>query len=298
MPAVDESWETIKREFTAAYSQAAQSARTQVTNELNQALRRLRNYQTQAEWLSAVLDGASRLAHQVALLELSNGVLTLRGQHNLHAPENFSFPVTAAPAFASAIESRDPIVALRTPSEVTGPLSGPDLSERAHLFPIANGSRVVAVLFAADADYLDLNGLELIAGLASAVLERRVNSDLHAQIASAAPPGTNQALPVSKNLPAWADLSEEQRNLHIKAQRFSRVAVAEMELAKPEACRAGREQENLYVYLKNDIEKAREKFRLQFMTIPSMVDYLHLELVRAAEGDELKLGADYPGQLV
>jgi hypothetical protein len=30
-----------------------------------------------------------------------------------------------------------------------------------------------------------------------------------------------------------------------------------------------------------------------------MGDYLHLELVRtAAEGDELKLGADYPGQLV
>lgn len=35
------------------------------------------------------------------------------------------------------------------------------------------------------------------------------------------------------------------------------------------------------------------------MTISSMVDYLQLELVRmAAESDELKLGADYPGRLV
>ena len=100
-------------------------------------------------------------------------------------------------------------------------------------------------------------------------------------------------------LPSWADLSQPQRDLHIRAQRFSRVAVAEMQAAKPEACRAGREQGNLYVFLKNEIDKARINYRRQFMTIPYMVDYLHLELIRvAAEGDELKLGADYPGQLV
>lgn len=319
MHALDESWDAIKREFTDACSQAARAARSQITNELNQSFRRLRNYQSEAEWLSALLDGAARLVHQAAVLELKDGVLTVRGQHNLKVRENFSFSVAIAPAFASAIESRDPIIALRTPGEVTEQLSGPDVNERAHIFPIANGSRVVAVLFAADQDYLDLNGLELLAGLASAVLERRGNSNLHSQIATAAPserkrvrepapeishePVTIEspsrpAPPTTARLPSWTDLSEEQRNLHIKAQRFSRVALAEMELTRPEACRAGREQGNLYVYLKNDIDKAREKFRLQFMTIPSMVDYLHLELVRAAEGDELKLGADYPGQLV
>ena len=295
------------------------AARIQLTNELNQALRRLRNYQTEAEWFSAVLDSASPLVHQVAVLELSNGALTVRGQHNLKVSEKFSFPVTSAPAFASAIESRDPIIALRTAAEVTEQLSGPDVSERAHIFPIANGSRVVAVLFAADQDYLDLNALELIAGLASAVLERSVNTGLHAQITSGVPaekkrvhepaPGSSHESPAMPNpssnavvltasLPAWSQLSEEQRNLHIKAQRFSRVAVAEMELTRPEACDAGREQANLYLYLKSDIEKAREKFRLQFMVIPSMVDYLHLELVRAADRDERKLGADYPGPLV
>ena len=319
MHALDESWEAIKREFTDACAQAARAARSQITNELNQSFRRLRNYQTEAEWLSAVLDGASRLVHQAAVLELKDGVLTVRGQHNLKVHENYSFSVTTAPAFASAIESRDPIIALRTPGEVTEQLSGPDVSERAHIFPIANGARVVAVLFAADQDYLDLNGLELLAGLASAVLERRGNSNLHSQIASTVPSerkrvrepareassqdpaatGTPSAAAASvAGLPTWADLSEEQRNLHIKAQRFSRVAVAEMELTHPEACRAGREQGNLYLYLKSDIDKAREKFRVQFMTISSMMDYLHLELVRAAGDDELKLGADYPGQLV
>jgi hypothetical protein len=72
-----------------------------------------------------------------------------------------------------------------------------------------------------------------------------------------------------------------------------------MQLAKPEACRAGREQSDLYLFLKNEIEKAREIYMRQFGTISSMADYLHLELVRtAAGGDETKLGADYPGQLV
>jgi len=72
-----------------------------------------------------------------------------------------------------------------------------------------------------------------------------------------------------------------------------------MQLSKPEACRAGREQNDLYLLLKNEIDKAREIYRRQFGTISPMADYLHVELVHtAAEGDEMKLGADYPGQLV
>ena len=72
-----------------------------------------------------------------------------------------------------------------------------------------------------------------------------------------------------------------------------------MQLARPEACRAGREQRDLYLLLKSEIEQARETYRKQFMTIPSMVDYLHLALVQTpAEGDEVKLGAEYPGPLV
>lgn len=296
MHVLDEACERIKQECTAACSQAARAARSQVTNELNQVLRRLRNYKTEAEWLSAVLDGAARLVNQVAVLALANGVLSVRGHHNLNVPDSYSFPLTSAAAFASAIESRDPIIALRTRSEVGEGLSGPDVTERVHIFPIVNGNRVVALVFAADQEYLDLNGLELLTGLASAVLERSSNTTLHSQIAPSKPTSAPTMIE-PPSLPAWADLSEEQRSLHIRAQRFSRVAVADMELARPEACRAGREQGNLYVYLKNDIDKAREKYRERFMTIPSMVDYLHLELVRAAEGDELKLGADYPGQL-
>lgn len=316
MHALDQAWDTLKRDFDAACSQVARAARCQITHELNQGLRRLLHYRTEGEWTLALLDAASRFVQQVAVFTLENGVLKLRGQCKLNLPEHFSFPAGSAGAFSSAIETKDPIIAVRTSSEVTNELSLPDAAERAHIFPIVNGTRVVAVIFAADRDYVDVNALELVACVASAVLERRSNTTLHAQIASpgktvppeseAAGNTSNGAAPAQstadgrvRHLPSWADLSEEQRNVHVRAQRFSRVTVAEMQLSRPEACRAGREQGNLYLFLKNEIDRARETYRKEFMTIPSMVDYLHLELVgTAAEGNEVKLGADYPGQLV
>jgi hypothetical protein len=86
--------------------------------------------------------------------------------------------------------------------------------------------------------------------------------------------------------------------LHSEAVRFARVTVAELELAKPLACRTAREQGDLYVVLSKEIDKARETFRRQFMIVPSMTDYLHKELVESIlQGDTTKLGADYPGEL-
>jgi hypothetical protein len=267
-------------------------------NELNQLLRRLRRYQTEGEWVSAILDGASQFASQVALFTYHDGVLHLRGEKNLNLAEDVSFSTAEAAAFESAINSKDTVVALRTPDEVGEALSSPDAQERVHIIPITNGPRVVALLFAAHHDHFDVNGVELIAGLASTVLERHSNASLHtqvvSQIAAKMPSRSNSA-----SLPAWAGLSQDQRLLHVRAQRFARVKVAEMQLSRPDACHAGRQQNNLYVFLRHEIEKTRDTYRKQFMSIPSMVDYLHLELVStAAAGDEQKLGAEYPGQLV
>jgi hypothetical protein len=299
MNALDPVWETINRQFEAARSESAQAARSQVINELNQLLRRLRQYQSESEWSSAILDGASQFARQVALFTYHDGALDLRGHQNLNLAENLSFSPVGAAAFEGVINSKDTVVALRTAAEVGEALSSPDPQERAHIIPIMNGPRVVAVLFAANQDQLDLNAFELIAALASTVLERHSNASLHTQIATQALAA--KTLPSSglAPLPSWADLGQDQRVLHVRAQRFARVKVAEMQLSRPDACHAGRQQSNLYVFLRREIDKARETYRKQFMTIPSMVDYLHLELVRTAAGnDEQKLGADYPGQLV
>jgi hypothetical protein len=300
MHALDPVWETIKDQFTAARYESAQAARCQVTNELNELFRRLRQYQTEGEWRSAILDGATRFVRQVALFTCQDGVLNLRGQRNLNLAENLSFSAGAAAAFENVISSKDTLVALRTASEVGEALSSPDLEERAHIVPILNGPRVVALLFAVGESDLDLNAIELVAGLASTVLERQSNALLHTQIGTQSVAATAEQVPhTSATLPDWARLSDDQRVVHVRAQRFARVKVAEMQLSRPDACHAGRQQGNLYVFLRQEIDKARETYRRQFMTIPSIADYLHIELVRtAAGGDEQKLGADYPGQLV
>jgi hypothetical protein len=168
------------------------------------------------------------------------------------------------------------------------------------------------VLFAADREYLDGNALELIAGIASTVLQRQLNASIHTQISMSARPSSKATGTSSDGYtknpqwagdtsprPSWSDLSHSERDTHVRAQRFARVSVAEMELAKPEASRTGRAQSSLYTFLKPEIDTARERYRQHFMSIPSMVDYLHIELVHtAAEGDESKLGAEYPGPLV
>ena len=308
MHALDPAWDALKRDFDEAVSQSARAARHQLAHELNQLVRRLRNYRNEAEWLATVLDGAACFAKETALFLVVNDRASLRAEQGLNLPPDLSFDLKSAAAFASAVDSKDPVVALRSEGEVGTALSSPDASARAHIFPVLNGARVVALIFAAGSEYLDVNALELLGSMASAVLERQSNAGLHARIATLAdvrPEATNgtaapaAAPPKTPVLPAWAELSEQERTIHLKAQRFSRVTVAEMQLARPEACRAGRSQKNLYLFLKQEIDKARDAYRRQYMTIPSMVDYLHLELVRtAAEGDEIKLGADYPGQMV
>lgn len=155
---------------------------SELVDDLNQLLRRLRQYRTGSDWAAALLDGASRFVHQVAVFAFENGALRLLGQRNLDLPADFSFPAASAAAFAAVIESRDPVVAIRTPTEVTGILAVTADGERAHIIPIVNGSRVVALLFAADLHWVHVNALELVAGMASMVLERQANASLHAQI--------------------------------------------------------------------------------------------------------------------
>lgn len=356
MHALEPAWEDIKRQFATACVQSARAARSQVTYELNQLLRRLCQYESEGGWARLVVEGAGAFCRQAAVFVLEGDLLHLRAEVNLEVAEILSFSPSCAGAFETVWSSKETVTALRIPSEVTDALSTRNSGERAHVLPITNGSRLAAALFVSDDDDTDLNALEMIAGIASAVLERQSNTQLLSQIAisqepakltfSESPPnGSLDSNPPARNpdnliqisgsasgrypaesieaavsasgsaihqsplkfisparitmLPAWADLDEIQRQLHMRAQRFARVTVAEMQLAKTDECRAGREKGDFYLFLNKEIDRAREIYRKQFMTISSMVDYLHLELVQTAvQGDERKLGADYPGQLV
>ncbi len=283
-------WDDLKREFNAACMQSAQSARVQIAHELNQLFRRLRQYETEADWVRLLLEGASNYARQAALFSVEGSVLRLRGASNLELAPGFTCELKSVAAFHAVAHSKEPVTALRTPGEVGEPLSRP--GRLAYLFPITNGPRVAAILFAAGEDP-EVDQLELVCNMGASALERQSNTVIHAQIAP--PP---QPVTAVRRLPVWAALPAEQQSVHAQASQYARVVVAEMQLLKPIACRRAREQGDLYVSLAKEMDRAREVYRQRFMILPSMTDYLHKEVVAAIlEGDSKKLGADYPGEL-
>jgi len=93
-----------------------------------------------------------------------------------------------------------------------------------------------------------------------------------------------------------AEQSEEER-IHSEAKRFARLLVSEIKLYNQARVVEGRQNRDLYVRLKRDIDKSREMYERRFSsTVARKVDYFHDELVRIlGENDPSTLGSDYPG---
>jgi len=311
MNSLEGAWQAVAQAFDTAQSKAGSVARAGITNELNQIARRLKQYKTEQDWSDAVLDGAARFAHQVALFAIVGTQCTLRGARGVELPGEASFALSDATAFESVSSSGDTIITLCAPKEVSSLLASSVPATCSCLIPISNGIRVVAILFSAGQGPLDTNALELIANIGSSVLERHSHAPIHVQIAPGANPlqtdfpngGQGRVsvakIPLGDSGSPIASLPDSQKLVHLQARRFARVKAAEIQLYRPEACHAGRENKDLFLYLKREIESARDTFRNQFMSVSGMVDYLHLELVhQLANNDEVLLGSDYPGQMV
>jgi hypothetical protein len=234
------------------------------------------------------------------------------------------FPITEAAAFSTAIETRDPVIAMSTPAEVSDALVRlfeHKADERVYLFPLVTEGDVVSSLFYASGNVqppplellsevtgLQLHNLTAALHAPPAVLPAAVGAAAAEPFVTIAEAWNQPATEREVNSPkeekpnarnAWWDLSREDQHLHLAAQRFARVQVAEMRLTSPDAVRSGRVAGNLYAALQPQIDSAREKFREKHITMsPSMVDYLHLELLRSlADDNPGLLGSNYPGPL-
>jgi hypothetical protein len=168
------------------------------------------------------------------------------------------------------------VIALATAAELSSAIA--ELFEGGHcaVLPVVARERTAAVLVAAG-DPLDINGLEAMAALAGAALERRGRPD---------------------PLPDTAESAREEA-LFLRAQRFARVRAAEIRLARSREVIEGRASRRLYALLKEDIDAARVAYAREFLQAsPLMPDYLHTELIRTLAHDDIAvLGEDYPGAL-
>ena len=92
-----------------------------------------------------------------------------------------------------------------------------------------------------------------------------------------------------------ATLSEEDADVHRKAQRFARLLVDEIKLYNQAKVLEGRKNKDLYDRLKDDIDKSRVTYKKRYgNTVAANVDYLQAELIRSlAEDDISVMGANF-----
>jgi hypothetical protein len=290
---------SVSEQVAAALADARVTVRRDFAEKLNQSMRRLRMFESDAQWASAVLDASESFCDRAALVTLSGLNLHLEAVRGMPRPaEMEDVPLSAAPAFASVVATSDAMVAVRTRGELSDALAGVFGEEpglRFHLFPIATRDRVLAILYADSAGPMEISALELLAGIAGTALDSLSGrASTPAQLVRISAGERTGA-----GIGAWFELSRQDQELHLRAQRFARVQVAEMRLYKSDSVKEGRARRDLYAALKAEIDSARELFQRDYLTAtPTMVDYFHLELVRTLANDEAELlGRTYPGPL-
>ena len=90
-------------------------------------------------------------------------------------------------------------------------------------------------------------------------------------------------------------LSPEEQELHRRANRVAKVSMQDIKMLRPEQVRLGRENRDICVRLRDDIEKAHREYDRRFKPIMDHpVDYFYRWMVEIlADGDATALG-EYP----
>ena len=188
----------------------------------------------------------------------------------------------------------------------------PNPTGQVYLLPIRTGGSVSAILYL-DALGGDLGGrvdaFQLLTAFSSAQLDRLtfIGSGADgAQVSAAPPPSMDSgggALSVSSTStggplpPDLAMLSQEDQKVHREALRFAKLLISEIELYSKADVAQGRQNKDIYLRLKWEIDRSRRTYETRFSkTVASSHDYLHDEIVRTlASFDASSLGPDYPG---
>jgi hypothetical protein len=297
----------VAAEMSAALPAAREASRRQFSEELNLAVRGLAEAAGVDQWAAALLESTAAFRQRAAVFTLTGREMkaaAVRGVPDEAAVARLlaaGIALADAPAFAQAAETRETVVAMRSEGELSAAVAdalGAVGDAHAHLVPLCGRQRVLGVVYAdGDAEHLDANAIETLTAIGAAALDALLARSLSRPGALVALSSLDTGM--APAAPAWDAMSKPDQELHLRAQRFARVQVAEMRLYKSRQVRGGRADRNLYGALKEEIDSSREAFRRQFIAAtPTMADYLHQELLRSLSNDDPSLlGPDYPGPL-
>lgn len=294
LDSTEAEWSARSREIEQT---AAVAARSQLVESLNQGLRRIRETETLEAAAIVAVELTGEFAPRCAIFSFQDSeahAVAARGLGDLP----IAFPPDAGAAFRTCVETKDPVIAIATASEISQVLIErikPSLEDRVFLIPLTVRTEVKGILFAVGA--AQLPQLELIAGMTALQMESVTDKPAPQRKDLVAIGGIAPAATARKT---WTDLSPDLQALHLRAQREARLQVARIRLEHSAALRAGTQKSDIYGALSAPINAARESFRRDFIAAsPTMVDYLYLEIVRGlAQGRESLLGSQFPGPQV
>jgi len=108
-------------------------------------------------------------------------------------------------------------------------------------------------------------------------------------------PPVEIAMPEPEPVFSLASLPADEQELHRRAYRVAKVSMQDIKLLRPEDVRAGRENKDLCVRLRDDIEKAHKEYDRRFQAIQSHpVDYFYDWMVEILGGGNPEALGAYP----
>ena len=298
---------------------------------LEAAMAALQDVTSQADILNVLLDFAARFSGRVALFVVRGEGATVwqaRGFPDDNGLRNFSLNMADA-GVKRVMQERVPVAAGLDFDPNFLAKVGHAAGGNAILLPLVLREKVSALVYAdcgLEGGKLDVAALKLLmrsAGMWLEVLSLRKamgGAPVPEQAAPAPPPAmVSTSVPhdraaaiaasaVSPAAPAASrtatavataetgKLTEEEHEVHQRAQRFARLLVDEIKLYNQEKVAEGRASRDLYDRLKDDIEKSRASYNKRYGSSPAASgDYFTKELVRIlADNDISLLGASFP----
>ncbi len=112
-----------------------------------------------------------------------------------------------------------------------------------------------------------------------------------------APPQTATAEPPATAVPAFdvASLTSDLQDLHRRANRVAKVAMQDIKLLRPKDVRLGRENKDICIRLRSDLDKARKEYDRRFRAIQDHpVDYFQRWMVEILAGGDVAALGEYP----
>src|SRR5579885_625009 len=106
-----------------ALAESRAAARRELSGALNQSVRRLRSFESQAEWGRALVDATQGFCDRAVLFLIEEGALRWLCARNVTNGGMPDVPLASAPAFAGAVDTRDTLVALRAKTELSEPIA-------------------------------------------------------------------------------------------------------------------------------------------------------------------------------